>query len=173
MNTITGASAVPADRALPLDPRYPAGMASVEDIQRLVALDHGLASLSTLRPNGTVQSTVVNAGLIDHPVTGGKVAAFVGRPATRKIVNLRRNPAATLLWRAGWAWATAEGSVELVGPDDPLDGIAPDGLPGLLRRVYSAAGGGEHDDWAEYDRAMVAERRMAVLLTPTRIYVNP
>ena len=63
--------------------------------------------------------------------------------------------------------------MELVGPDDPLEGIAPGALPGLLRDIYSAAGGGEHDDWAEYDRVMAAERRMAVLLTPTRIYVNP
>ena len=148
-------------------------MATVQDIQRLVDLDHGLASLSTLRADGTVQSTVVNAGVVDHPVTGAPVAAFVGRPATRKIAHLRHNPTATLLWRAGWAWVAAEGTVELVGPDDPLEGVAAASLPTLLRHVYSAGGGGEHDDWAEYDRVMAAERRMAVLLTPTRIYVNP
>jgi PPOX class probable F420-dependent enzyme len=148
-------------------------VATVDDIKRLVDLDHGLASLSTLRGDGTVQSTVVNAGVVDHPVTGGAVAAFVGRPATRKIAHLRRNPTATLLWRAGWAWVTAEGTAELVGPDDPLDGLPSDELPALLRRVYSAAGGGQHDDWPEYDRAMAAERRMAVLVTPSRIYVNP
>ena len=144
----------------------------MEDIQRLVALDHGLASLSTLRRNGTVQSTVVNAGVIEHPVTGGSVAAFVGRPATRKIIHLRDNPTATLLWRAGWAWVAAEGTVELVGPDDPLDGVGPDSLGPLLRQIYTAAGG-QHEDWGEYDRVMAAERRMAVLLTPSRIYVNP
>jgi PPOX class probable F420-dependent enzyme len=148
-------------------------VATVEDIQRLVALDHGLAGLSTVRADGTVQSTVVNAGLVEHPVTGRTVAAFVGRPATRKIANLRRNPTATLLWRAGWAWVAAEGTVDLVGPDDPLDGVAADELPTLLRRVYSAASGGDHDDWPEYDRVVAAERRMAVLLTPHRIYVNP
>lgn len=148
-------------------------MATVDDIQRLVGLDHGLASLSTVRADGSVQSTVVNAGVVDHPVTGKPVAAFVGRPATRKIAHLRANPAATLLWRAGWAWVAAEGTVDLAGPDDPLDGVASDQLPALLRRVYSASGGGHHDDWAEYDRVVAAERRMAVLLTPTRIYVNP
>ena len=148
-------------------------MATVEDIQRLVALDNGLASLSTVRPDGTVQATVVNAGVVDHPVTGQPVAAFVGRPATRKIANLRRNPTATLLWRAGWAWVTAEGTVDLVGPDDPLDGVAPDALPSLLRAVYAAAAATEHDDWSEYDRVVSAERRMAVLLNPRRVYVNP
>lgn len=148
-------------------------MATVKDIQRLVALDNGLASVSTLRANGTVQSTVVNAGVVDHPVTGAPVAAFVGRPATRKIAHLRANPVATLLWRAGWAWVAAEGTVEIVGPEDPLEGLGGDELPGLLRRIFSAAGGGQHDDWTEYDRVVATERRMAVLLTPTRIYVNP
>ena len=138
-----------------------------------MSLDHGLASLSTLRRDGSVQSTVVNAGVIDHPISGEPVAAFVGRPATRKIAHLRENPRGTLLWRAGWAWVAAEGTVELVGPDDELEGISPDAVPALLRSVYSAAGGGEHDDWAEYDRVMAAERRVAVLLTPTRIYLNP
>ena len=148
-------------------------VASIDDIRKIVSLDHGLAGLSTLRRDGSVQSTVVNAGVIDHPVTGEPVAAFVGRPATRKIAHLRAHPTATLLWRAGWAWVAAEGSVELVGPDDPREGISPASVPELLRSVYSAAGGGEHDDWAEYDRVMAAERRVAVLLTPTRIYVNP
>jgi PPOX class probable F420-dependent enzyme len=148
-------------------------VATIEDVRRLVALDHGLASLSTLRSDGTVQSTVVNAGVVDHPVSGAPVVAFVGRPATRKIAHLRRNPTATLLWRAGWAWVAAEGQVDLVGPDDPLEGVAGDELRGLLRRVYTEAGGGQHEDWAEYDRVMAAERRMAVLLTPTRVYVNP
>ena len=147
-------------------------MATIDDIRKLVLLDHGLASLSTLRRDGSVQSTVVNAGVIDHPITGEPVAAFVGRPATRKIAHLRANPRGTLLWRAGWAWVAAEGTVELVGPDDALEGVSPDAVPGLLRTVYSAAGG-EHDDWAEYDRVMAAEHRVAVLLTPTRIYVNP
>jgi PPOX class probable F420-dependent enzyme len=148
-------------------------MATVGDITRLVALDHGLASISTVRADGTVQSTVVNAGVIDHPVTGVPVAAFVGRPSTRKIAHLRANPTATLLWRAGWAWVAAEGVVDLAGPDDALAGLAPDELPALLRRVYAAAGGGDHEDWAEYDRVMAAERRIAVLLTPARIYLHP
>lgn len=148
-------------------------MATIDDIRRLIALDNGLAGLSTLRADGNVQSTVVNAGVIDHPVTGTPVAAFVGRPATRKIAHLRANPTATLLWRAGWAWAAAEGTAEIIGPDDPLDGVGTDQLPRLLRTVFTASGGGQHDDWAEYDRVMAAEGRMVVLLTPTRIYVNP
>jgi PPOX class probable F420-dependent enzyme len=145
-------------------------MATMDDVRRLVTLDHGLASLSTLRADGRVHVAVVNAGVVDHPVTGDAVAAFVGRAGTRKLANLRAQPRASLSWRAGWAWCTAEGDVELIGPDDPMPGVD---LPPLLRAIYSAAGGGEHEDWAEYDRAMAAEGRVAVLLRPARIYVNP
>ncbi|MET0726976.1 MAG: pyridoxamine 5'-phosphate oxidase family protein [Acidimicrobiales bacterium] len=148
-------------------------MASLDDIRRVAALDHGLASLSTVRADGHVQSIVVNAGIIDHPLSAEPVAAFVGRPGTRKLTHLRRRPYATLLWRAGWAWVAAEGSAELIGPDDPLEGFDENDLPALLRLIHSSAGSGHEDDWVEFDRTVAAERRVAVLLTPERIYVNP
>lgn len=148
-------------------------MASIDDVRRLVALDHGLAHLSTLRADGSVHATVVNAGVIDHPVSGAPTVAFVCRPGTSKLANLRARPAATASWRAGWAWATVEGAVEIVGPDDALDGVSSEDIAGLLRCIYVAAGGEEHQDWPDYDRVMATERRVAVLVTPRRIYVNP
>ena len=147
-------------------------MASIDDVRTLIALEHGLATVSTVRPNGTLQSTVVNAGVVPHPVTERPVAAFVARGGTHKLDHLRADPRAALLWRAGWAWATVEGSAELCGPDDPLKGVDDDRLRLLLREIFAAAGG-EHEDLAEYDRVMAAERRVAVLVTPTRIYQNP
>jgi PPOX class probable F420-dependent enzyme len=148
------------------------GVASIDDVRRLVALDYGLAAVSTVRPDGSLQSTVVNAGVVAHPVSGRPVAAFVARGATRKLDHLRHDPRTTLLWRAGWAWATVEGAAELAGPDDPLAGVDAETLRLLLREIYAAAGG-VHEDWPEYDRVMAAERRVAVLVTPTRIYQNP
>jgi PPOX class probable F420-dependent enzyme len=147
-------------------------VASLDDVRALIALDHGLASVTTVRPDGSLQSTVVNAGVVAHPVDGRPVAAFVARGGTRKVDHLRADPRATLVWRAGWAWATVEGTVELCGPDDSLEGVDRERLRLLLREVFEAAGG-EHEDWAEYDRVMAAERRAAVLVTPTRIYQNP
>lgn len=148
-------------------------MASIEDVRRIVAMDNGLASLSTTRQNGLVQSVVVNAGVVDHPITKEPAAAFVARPGTAKLTHMRRSGQATLLWRAGWAWVAAEGTVELAGPDDPLDGLEAAGLPALLRRIHAATGAGVDHDWVEFDRTVAAERRVAVLLTPRRIYVNP
>jgi PPOX class probable F420-dependent enzyme len=147
-------------------------VASIDDVRTLVALDNGLASVSIARPDGSLQSTVVNAGVIPHPVNGQPVVAFVARGGTRKLHHLRRDPRTTLLWRAGWAWATVEGTAELFGPDDPMAGLNDEALRLLLRQIYEAAGG-VHEDWAEYDRVVAAERRVAVLVTPTRIYQNP
>ena len=147
-------------------------MTALTDFAALVAGEHGLCVVSTTRADGSVQSSVVNAGVLEHPVTGLQVVGFVVRDGTRKLDNLRARPRATIVVRVGWQWASAEGPVELAGPGDPLPGFTADRLPGLLRAVFTAAGG-EHDDWATYDRVMTEERRTAVLLTPDRVYSNP
>ena len=147
-------------------------VASLDDARALIPLDHGLASVAIPRPDGSPQATVVNAGVVPHPVSQGPVAAFVARGATRKLALLRADPRATVTWRAGWAWVTVEGAVELCGPDDPLPGVDGEGLRLLLREIYASAGGA-HEDWPEFDRVMAAERRAAVLIAPMRVYQNP
>ena len=147
-------------------------MTDLSGFSRLVPREHGLVTVSTLRGDQTIQSTVVNAGVLDHPITGAPVIGMVARGGTRKLDNLRERPRATVAIRAGWEWATAEGSVQLAGPDDPLPGIDTERLRLLLREIFVAAGG-THDDWDTYDRVMAAERRAAVLLSPDRVYPNP
>ena len=136
------------------------------------AADRWLAVLVTLRPDGEPSTSVVNAGVLAHPVTGEPRVAFVARGATAKLANLRRHPRATLVFRAGWEWVSVAGRVELAGPDDPLTGLDPAALPGLLRDVFHAAGG-SHDDLAGYDAVMASERRTAVLVAPERFATNP
>jgi PPOX class probable F420-dependent enzyme len=147
-------------------------MTDLADFARLISGDHGLCVVSTLRKDGTVQSSVVNAGVLAHPVTQQSVVGFVARGGTHKLANLRSRPYVSVVVRAGWEWAGADGPVELAGPDDPLAGIDAEGLRQLLRAVFTAAGG-THDDWDTYDRVMAEERRTAVLLTPDRVYSNP
>jgi hypothetical protein len=137
----------------------------------LVGGDHGLAVVSVARPDGTVTSSVVNAGVLSHPVTGAQVVGFVARGDARKLSYLRAQPRATVVLRVGWQWAGAEGPAELAGPDDHLDGIGPERLRLLLREIFAAAGG-SHDDWDTYDRVMAGERRVAVLVSPDRVYPN-
>jgi PPOX class probable F420-dependent enzyme len=147
-------------------------VASLDDARWLVGLESGLATLATVRRDGSVQLTVVNAGITSHPVRGEDTAAFVARGGTRKVVHLRRRPRAALLWRAGWAWVAVEGPVELCGPDDPLEGVDAEGARRLLRAIAQAAGV-DQEDWDEYDRMVAAERRTAVLISPQRVYRNP
>jgi PPOX class probable F420-dependent enzyme len=138
----------------------------------LVPRDHGLCVLSTTRADGSVQASVVNAGVLRHPVTGADVVGLVARGDARKLSHLRADPRATIVVRAGWQWAAVEGSVELIGPDDLAPRLDAEARRILLRDVFRAAGG-THDDWDAYDRTMSDERRAVVLITPTRVYTNP
>ncbi len=147
-------------------------MSGLEDFARLVALDHGLCVVSTLRADQTIASSVVNAGVLPHPVTGAPVVGLVSRGEAHRLANLRARPRATVVVRAGWQWAAAEGPVDLAGPDDPLPGVDAERLRLLLREIFTAAGG-THDDFGAYDRVMAAERRVAVLVTPARVSGTP
>ncbi len=146
-------------------------MTDLETFAGLVAGDHGLAVVSVLRPDSTVSSSVVNAGVLPHPVTGEQVVAFVSRGDARRLEYLRARPRVTVVLRAGWQWAAAEGPAQLCGPGDPVPGVDAEGLRLLLRDVFTAAGG-THDDWETYDAVMARERRTAVLMTPERLYAN-
>lgn len=147
-------------------------MTDLVAFRELVALDHGLCVVNTLRPDGSVQSSVVNAGVLEHPQRGGHVVGLVVAGGTRKLRNLRADPRITIVARAGWRWVAVEGDAELVGPDDPHPGLDGVELPGLLRDIFLAAGG-KHEDWEDFDRVMAHERRAAVLINPRRVYTNP
>ncbi|MEV6495373.1 TIGR03618 family F420-dependent PPOX class oxidoreductase [Actinoplanes sp. NPDC051633] len=129
--------------------------------------DSGLAVVSTLRADQTIQSSLVNTGIIER---GGPLLAFVtyGRV---KLANLRARPQIAVTFRNGWQWATVEGRAELAGPDDPRSDLDAEGLRLLLREIFAAAGG-QHDDWDAYDRVMREQGRAAVLITASRVYGN-
>lgn len=146
--------------------------AGLELVKQLGAQDDWLAVLVTRRRSGQPATSVVNAGVLPHPLTGEPLVAFVARGGTAKLRNLRRDPEATLVFRAGWEWVAVSGRVQLAGPDDPMPGLDADGLRQLLRDIYHAAGG-VHPDLAEYDRVMAADRRAAVLMTPEHFSTNP
>ena len=147
-------------------------MTDLSAFAELVPRDHGLCVVSTLRRDGSVQATVVNAGVLSHPLTGEQVVGLVTAGGARKLQHLRRDPRCTVVVRAGWQWAAVEGTAEIIGPDDPNPAVDREALRLLRREVFRAAGG-THDDWDTYDRVMSEERRAAVLITPRRAYSNP
>jgi PPOX class probable F420-dependent enzyme len=138
----------------------------------LVTRDHGLSVVVTRRADTTPQATVVNAGVVVHPLTGDRVVGFVSAGGSRKLVHLRSDPTITVTVRAEWLWSTAEGRAQLIGPDDSHPKVDAERLRLLLREIFTSAGG-THDDWDTFDRVMRDERRTAVLVTPTRTYSNP
>ncbi|SNY62779.1 TIGR03618 family F420-dependent PPOX class oxidoreductase [Paractinoplanes atraurantiacus] len=135
---------------------------TLEQAWELSRAESGLAVVSTLRADQTIQSSLVNTGIIQR---GGPVLAFVTYGKV-KLANLRARPALTVTFRSGWQWAAVEGTAELIGP-----GSDPETLRLLLREIFTAAGG-THDDWDEYDRVMRDQGRTAVLIAPARVYAN-
>lgn len=147
-------------------------MTDLAPFEQLVPLDHGLSVVVTRRADHSPHTSVVNAGVLAHPMTGDPVVAFVAAGGTRKLAHLRADPTVAVVVRAGWRWTAVEGRAQLIGPDDPHPEVDDERLRLLLRQIFSAAGG-THDDWATYDRVMREERRTAVFVAPTRVYSNP
>ena len=145
------------------------------DLVRQLAADaNHLAVVATTRRDGTVHASLVSAGVIDDPVDSQPSIGIVIGGDTAKLRHLRRTPRAAAVFQAGFSWVTVEGPVRIAGPDDldDLDGrITVAEIPELLRRVFVAAGG-THENWAEFDRVMAAERRAAVFVRADRIISN-
>ena len=122
-----------------------------------------LGVLATIKSNGLPQLSPVTP-FYDREADVVYVSMTEGRAKT---ANLRRDPRAALeVTRAdGWAWATAEGTVELIGPGNDPDGPEVEALVDYYRRAA-----GEHPDWTEYRSAMVADRRVLMVLTVRRVY---
>jgi hypothetical protein len=132
--------------------------------------ESGLAVAINIRANGSPRASVVNAGVVDHPVTGEPTVAFVARGRARKLIDIRKRPSVTVVFRSGWEWVAVEGNAELVGPNERPERLAHDDVPRVLRTVYAAASGGHPDDWAELDEALAAEGHTAVIIRVTRMY---
>lgn len=145
-------------------------MTTLDDAVGLATAESGLAVVSTVRRDGTVQASLVNVGALAHPASGDRILAFVTYGKV-KLANLRARPALAVTFRDGWRWATVEGTAQLAGPDDAAPWLTDDELRLLLREVFAAAGG-THADWDEYDQVMAEQRRTVVLIAPTRVYSN-
>ncbi len=143
-----------------------------ELLGRLGKASRWLAVVAATRPDGSIHASLVNAGLLDNPVTSEPAVGLVVRGDARKLALLRRSGRGVAVFQHGWEWVSVEGPVSIAGPDDPLSGLAPAALPALRRAVFQAAGG-THEDWDEYDRVMAAERRAVVLIHPARVTTNP
>lgn len=146
-------------------------MADINEVKSYLAEENGLAVISTTQADGRVLSSIANCGVINHPVTGHPTVALVSAGGAARLTHIRRGSQVTIAIRRGWNWLAVTGPADIVGPDDLPDSLDGEALRLLLREVFQAAGG-THDDFDEYDRAMVKEARAAVLVAPDRILGN-
>ncbi|MEV6767957.1 PPOX class F420-dependent oxidoreductase [Nocardia sp. NPDC051030] len=123
---------------------------------------HHKSVLTTLRKDGLPQLSNVTHwvgedGIIRISITADRAKYF----------NLRREPWAALHVSSEdfWSYVVLEGKAE-VSPvaADPGDATVQELV------AYYRAVSGEHPDWDDYRRAMVADRRAVVRITPTRAY---
>jgi PPOX class probable F420-dependent enzyme len=130
---------------------------------RSLLAESRLGVLATIKSNGLPQLSPVTQ-FYDRDTDTIYVSMTEGRAKT---ANLRRDPRAAIEVTSpdGWAWATAEGPVTLVGP-----GADPHGpeVEALVDYYRSAAG--EHPDWDDYRSVMVSDRRVLMTMTVARVY---
>ncbi|WP_328293876.1 PPOX class F420-dependent oxidoreductase [Kineococcus sp. NBC_00420] len=122
--------------------------------------------LVTLKRDGRPQLSNVShhvdraTGLIRISVTAGRA----------KSKNLERDPRASLHVTSPdfWSWVVVEGDVTLSAVAEREDDEAVEELVDLYRALA-----GEHPDWDDYRRAMVADRRRVVRLPVGHVYGQP
>ena len=113
------------------------------------------AVLATTRSDGSPQLSPVLVGVDD----AGRLVVSTRQPAV-KVRNLRRNPRASVCAftdRFYGPWVQVDGTAEIVALPEAMDGLV----------TYYRDIAGEHPDWDEYRRAMVAERRVLLRILPT------
>ena len=114
---------------------------------------NGAGVLTTLRPDGSPHSSVVFAAVVGDELW---ISSTQDRVKTR---NVRADP--RVVFASGIRpWAAVEGRAEVRDGEDVLD----------LLRVYYRTARGEHEDWNEYDDAMIRERRLILAVAPARAY---
>ena len=118
--------------------------------------------LTTIRGDARPQLSNVFHHVFDDGII--RVSITAGRA---KYLNLRREPWAALhVTREDFfAYVVLEGRVELAPIAARPDDATVDELVAHYRAVV-----GEHEDWDTFRKAMVAERRSVVRLTPVRAY---
>jgi PPOX class probable F420-dependent enzyme len=124
--------------------------------------EHRNAVLATQRANGRPQlSNVIYAlgddGLVRVSITADRAKAH----------NAQRDPRVSLHVSADdfWSYVVVEGDAELSPVAAAEEDDTVDELVALYRSMV-----GEHDDWDDYRRAMVRDRRLVLRLRPTHAY---
>ncbi len=135
-----------------------------EDTKEFLRTNHR-AVVTTFQRNGAAQSSIVVCGAYHDYMA---LVSVRGRSA--KVRNLRRDPRCTVTATAAdWRqYVVVEGTATLMD----YRNTDPEEMRVKLREVFRVCGDQDHPDWEEYDRAMVEQDAVIVLVTPERVYGN-
>jgi PPOX class probable F420-dependent enzyme len=124
--------------------------------------DHRRGVLVTQKQDGRPQLSNIAYAVGDDDVVRISITAD-----RAKYKNLQRTPIASLHVTRDdfYAYVVLEADVELSAVAQAPDDAAVDELVDYYRALA-----GEHDDWDDYRRAMVKDKRVVVRLRPTRAY---
>ncbi len=123
----------------------------------------GRGTLVTLRRDGRPQLSVVDY-TFDPAAAVIRFSTTDDRAKTR---NLRRDPRASfyVLASDGWTYTVADGTASMTPVASDLHDATVEELIDVYRLIA-----GEHPDWDDYRRAMVADRRLVVRIRVDRVY---
>jgi PPOX class probable F420-dependent enzyme len=123
--------------------------------------DRGNAALVTIRPDGRPQLSNVSYAFDSARF---RISITDTRVKTR---NLRHDPRATLYRNSpeGWRYTVVEGIAALTPEAEHPEDDTVNALVDLYRAI-----GGEHPDWDDYRRAMVADRRLVLTVPVDHVY---
>ena len=71
----------------------------IEEVRAYLAKENGLATVSTTQVDGRVLSSVVNCGVINHPITGVPCVAHISASGAARLAHVRRGSQVTIAIR--------------------------------------------------------------------------
>lgn len=127
-----------------------------EEAREFVRRNHR-AVLATIRRDGRPQMSNISYLLDDDGLI--KISTSETRAKT---LNLRRDPRASLSVQGdSWYQYLCVDGLARIRDGNPL---------AELRHVYERIAGKPHPNWAEFDQAMIDERRVLLEITVDRLY---
>ena len=131
-----------------------------------VVRERKLGILATIKRDGRPQLSNINYHF-DPDRELVRVSVVDGRA---KVANLRRDPRASLMVSSpdGWSYTVLEGTVTFSAVTTAPDDEAMAELIEVYRLIA-----GEHPDWDDYRRAMIADHRLVARLHVDRAYGIP
>ena len=148
-------------------------MTTPEEAAALARNERGLVVVATLRGDGTIQSSLVNAGIVPHPVTGESTLAFVTNGPV-KLANLRPAPGDRHVPATAGSGQQSKDTPSWLGRTIPIPGSTPNDSAYCSERsspmpaASTTTGTPTTEPWPRN----AEERRAAVLVRPDRFYTN-